>query len=246
MKKTKDKAPSKKKKAILWGLGLLASGLVTFFGIQYWKKNQDETPTTENPSDSPAKSSTPKTAQPKKTTKASTKKVAPKASSTKPNPTPKAESKPINAPTLAKSIYNAVINRDYNKVLEQVTQIKSVIDYSSVSNEFRKFYLNGVRQTLVNGLLSSFSKPDQKQAFQKAFINMGLKFDGKKWSLSGIERLIITTSPTKVWKDPQHAVAVPINMVLGSEVDQRGEHTVFENEGQYFLVESKSVKYYQA
>ncbi|MGZ4036870.1 MAG: hypothetical protein ACXVPQ_03525, partial [Bacteroidia bacterium] len=69
--------------------------------------------------------------------------------------------------------------------------------------------------------------------------------DGKKWSLSGIEKpTLITIQGTKVWKDPQHSVAVPLNMVLGKEVAKRGHFTLFENDRQYFLVESKHVKPY--
>jgi hypothetical protein len=62
--------------------------------------------------------------------------------------------------------------------------------------------------------------------------------------LGGIEKqnLLITTRETKVWKDPQTSVPVPINMVLGNEVTKRGQFTLFENEKQHFLVQSDHVK----
>jgi hypothetical protein len=248
--KNKDaKKSTGKKKAILWGLGLLATGVLTFFGIQYWKKNQEDVPVQDkSPADSskvnpPAK----KTSGVKKSAKASTKPAGSKSqTNAEKGASAKPETKPLNAVAVGKAIHASTIIRDFNKTLALVKQIKTAIEYSSVSNEFRKYFLNGVRQTLVNGLLSTFKRPEQQQAFQKVFITMGLKYDGKKWTLSGIDSYIITIADTKVWKDPQNSVSVSSNMVLGKEIDQRGTHTVFENDGEYFLVESKSVEYYKA
>ena len=76
---------------------------------------------------------------------------------------------------------------------------------------------------------------------------MGLKFNGKKWTLSGLgdKQLIITTRATTVWQNPSTSVSVPEKMVLGSEVTRRGEFTVFQNEHQKFLVKSKHITHYK-
>jgi hypothetical protein len=70
-----------------------------------------------------------------------------------------------------------------------------------VSNEFKNYRIGGgVRQTLVNALLNTFSKEDQKQAIRFEFLRMGLQFDGKKWSLDGFDGVsIVTIEPTTIW-----------------------------------------------
>jgi hypothetical protein len=106
--------------------------------------------------------------------------------------------------------------------------------------------VNGVRQTLVNGVLSSFKDEKQKVAIRAAFAAMGLKYDGKKWSLSGLEdKTLVTNKATTVWKDPKTSVPVPQNMVLGKEVAERGTFKMFQNDNQLFLVESQHVNYYK-
>ena len=46
----------------------------------------------------------------------------------------------------------------------------------------------------------SLTGDEQKQAIRFEFIRMGLQYDGKKWSLSGLGGLpIITNQETTVW-----------------------------------------------
>lgn len=144
---------------------------------------------------------------------------------------------------VAKELYNAAIKKDFSASIKSLQKLKSKEDYSSVSEIFKTNYrINGVRQTLVNGMLNSFSEEKQKQAIRLQFTRMGLNYDGSKWSLSGIETSsIITKQATLVWVNPKTAIKVPANMVLGKEVAQSGKHTLFENNGQHFLVETQSV-----
>ena len=147
----------------------------------------------------------------------------------------------------ALQLYAAAIKKDYNKVMALLKTIHNTSDYKAVSNVFMNNYrINGVRQTLVNGMLNSFADASQKQAIRFAFTSMGLKYDGSKWSLAGLEEhlTIITNRPSKVWKDPKHYVEVPPNMVLGKEVSKRNNFTLFENGNQYFLIASEDVNYY--
>ncbi|MBX3164684.1 MAG: peptidoglycan-binding protein [Bacteroidetes bacterium] len=147
----------------------------------------------------------------------------------------------------AEQLYTAANKKDFNKVISLLKTLRNTNDYQAVSNAFMNHRIGGVRQTLVNGILNSFSDEQQKQAIRLAFSNMGLKYNGDKWSLSGLEneKLLITTRPTKVWKNPKEFVNVPANMVLGKEVARRGKHTLFEQDKHFFLTESAHISYYK-
>lgn len=257
MKNNQNVQPNKssKKKVFLIGLVTLAAGLVSYFGFQFWKKNKEENGNSDQAPE-PVKQSTVK---PKpKTAPTKAKPTAAKAS-TKENPIPNSgnassgSSKQqqtesgINVPLIAATIHAAILKKDFTAAFNQLKFIRSVHDYSVVSKEFLKKRTAGKPQTLVSGLLYTFKTESQRLALKKAFNAMGLKYDGKKWSLSGLDggQLLITTQSTKVWQDPQNFVQVPINMVLGQEIAKRGEFSVFENEKRYFLVESKTVNYYK-
>lgn len=244
---TAEQKPKRsRKKIFLLGLGALGIGLLTFFSIHLFsKKNKQAKSTATSPKTNTASPPPPTDPKPKSATKA---KAAPKQKeSTTSNPPPKEKTtaKPINAPLLARAIFAMVLKKDFTKVFNLLKPIKSVNDYAAVNNTYK---LLGLKQTLVTSLLTVFKDEKQKQAFRKAFTAMGLKYDGKKWSLSGLDgsMQIITTIKTQVWRDPQTAVDVPINMVLGREVCKRGKFTLFENSSQYFLVKSNEVKSYQS
>jgi len=145
---------------------------------------------------------------------------------------------------LPKELYDAAGKKDLNKVLTLLHSLNSKDDYSAVSEKFKSYRINGVRQTLVNGLLNSFSDETQKQKIRLEFLRMGLQYDGNKWSLSGFDGLpIVTTEATTVWINATQGVDVPARMVLGSEVSRKQQYTLFENDGKYFLVTTRSVTY---
>jgi hypothetical protein len=151
--------------------------------------------------------------------------------------------KPDNS-NLGNDLYNAAIAKNYNKALSLLKQMQSVDDYSLANEVFKQNRINGVRQTIVNGLLNSFTSITQKEAIKFEFLRMGLQFDGNKWSLSGFDgKPVITTEPTTVWVNATEGVNVPARMVLGNEVSRRLDYTLFENNGKYFLVNTKSVQY---
>lgn len=282
------------KKWLLIGLGVAATGALSYFGWQYWKKKKEESSTPENdaPDFSTADTSSytprPKAAPQRNDdfplkkgskgenvralqqalisklgkdalgkagadgdfgskTEAALKKaglpiaidettfnVLTKGSS--PDPT-----------ATATQFYAAATKKDFAKTISLLKTLRNTSDYKMVSDEFVNYRIGGVRQTLVNGLLNSFSDEKQKQAIRLAFSNMGLKYDGSKWSLSGIDEanILITLRPTRVWKSPKESVSVPANMVLGKEVAKRGNYTLFQNHNQYFLVQSPNVGYYR-
>jgi peptidoglycan hydrolase-like protein with peptidoglycan-binding domain len=87
---------------------------------------------------------------------------------------------------IAKAIYAAIIGKDFNTTITLLKAIKNTTDYSLVSEQLKNNYrIAGVRQTLVNASLNTFTESSQKTKVQEAFKNMGLKYDGTKWSLSG-------------------------------------------------------------
>lgn len=149
----------------------------------------------------------------------------------------------LDADATATELYTAAIKKDFSSAIKSLQKLKSKEDYSSVSEIFKTNYrINGVRQTLVNGMLNSFTDEKQKQSIRLQFIRIGLNYDGSKWSLSGFESSsIITKRATLVWVNPKTAIKVPANMVLGKQMAQRANHTLFENNGQHFLVETQSV-----
>jgi len=252
-------ATNGKRKWLFLGLGIITAGL-SLFGYHYWKKNKQ---VTDNDSNAPEfKAQKPKataktSAQPatKSAAKGTTKKSSTKASGKGPNTPPEGSaktapvSKPIDAKTVAKNIHTSVLKKDFTKVYEQLRNLKNTKDYSAVNNVFKTLFVAGVRRTLVDGLLTTFKDSKQRDTLNKSFRAMGLKYNdkSKQWALSGVDQsLIITVNPTKVWKDPKTAVAVPASMVLGLQVCQRGNFTLFENDKQYFLVETKYIKPYHS
>lgn len=147
----------------------------------------------------------------------------------------------------AKKLWEAAQNKNYASAIAILKDIKSTTDYAAVSEAFKKYKINGVSQTLVNGMLNTFTNEAQKEEIRLAFLSMGLKYDGDKWALSGIgDLLLITKQPTKVWVDPRTYVNVPVKMVLGKFIESKANFSLFENDNRYFLVEAQHVSSFHA
>jgi len=150
----------------------------------------------------------------------------------------------VNTASIGKELYKAATAKNYAKTLSLLKQMQSTEDYSAANTEFKTNRINGVRQTIVNGLLNVFTTAPQKEAIKFEFLRMGLQFDGSKWSLSGFDgRSLVTMEAATVWVSATEGVKVPARMVLGTEVTRRLDYTLFENNGKYFLVNTKSVNY---
>jgi peptidoglycan hydrolase-like protein with peptidoglycan-binding domain len=146
--------------------------------------------------------------------------------------------------TIGKDLYNAASAKNYSKVISLLKQMQTTEDYSAANEVFKQYRLGSVRQTIVNGLLNTFKTATQKEAIKFEFLRMGLQFDGNKWSLSGFDgKPVVTIESTTVWINATDGVKVPARMVLGNEVTRRLDYTLFENNGKYFLVNTKSVQY---
>jgi len=148
--------------------------------------------------------------------------------------------------TINESTFNVLTQaaKNYSKALSLLKQMQSVDDYTKANEVFKQYRLGAVRQTIVNGLLNTFTSTTQKEAIRMEFLRMGLQYDGSKWSLSGLDGLpVMTIEPTTVWINAAEGVKVPARMVLGNEVSKRLDYTLFENGGKYFLVNTKSIQY---
>jgi hypothetical protein len=145
---------------------------------------------------------------------------------------------------LAEKLYQAAIAQKLDSVLSLLKSITDKDGYQQASNSFMQYRVNGVRQTLVNGLLNSFASESQKQQIRMEFLRMGLQYNGDKWSLSGFGgRAIVTIAPATVWASSTETAKVPANMALGTEIARKMDFTLFENNRKYFLVKSTLVKY---
>ncbi|HBF89373.1 MAG TPA: hypothetical protein DDX39_12095 [Bacteroidales bacterium] len=155
----------------------------------------------------------------------------------------KSSSSTTEAASLAKTLYKAAVNKNLLQVITALRQMKTKDDYSSVSNEFLQYRIGGVRKTLVNGMLDSFSDEGQKQQIRMEFSRMGLKYDGDKWSLSGIGGMtVITRRNASVWRNPYDKVEVPARTILGTEIGQLNGFTAFENNGETFLINTQNIE----
>lgn len=88
---------------------------------------------------------------------------------------------------IAKGIYGAILVKDYSSAITLLKAIPHPGAYSQVSEKFKALYrVNGVRQTLVNAMLSSFAEKSQKENTKQVFLKMGLKYAAAtdKWSLT--------------------------------------------------------------
>lgn len=150
----------------------------------------------------------------------------------------------VDVSVLSKELFNAASSKNYAKAISLLKKMQTTEDYISTNEIFKQNRIGGVRQTIVNGLLNVFTTDAQKQAIKFEFLRIGLQFDGKEWSLSGLDGMpIMTNESTMVWVSANEGVKVPARMVLGNEVTKRLDYTLFENKGKYFLVNTKSVQY---
>jgi len=150
--------------------------------------------------------------------------------STKPATTGKTKNITVKqAVDVAKNIW---LNSTLKKLSEMVVQLKrmhTTSDYKAVNNLFKTIRTNGVHQTIVNAVLSTFSDDDtSKRIVTDEFLRMGLKYDGEKWALAGIERWqLVTTQPTIIHDGRGISLDVPKGTLLGEVVSTTERTTTF-------------------
>ena len=127
----------------------------------------------------------------------------------------------IDAKALADSLYNAVDNSDFDKTMAALKQMNSVDDYKAVNKEFETHRFWFVRKTIVTALLDTFTDESQKVKIRLELTRMGLKYDGSKFSLSGLPYKLITSKDTQVTDKDGKVTAVAPNVLLGNPIGIR-------------------------
>lgn len=87
----------------------------------------------------------------------------------------------FNPSIVAKAIHYSIMAKDYTTSITLVKGIKNTTDYSLVSEQLKNYRINGVRQTLVNAILTTYTKQSQKLNIQEVFKKIGLKYANGKW-----------------------------------------------------------------
>jgi len=145
---------------------------------------------------------------------------------------------------IGKELVKATDDKNFTAVMTALKKMGSTSDYTAANAVFKTYYINGVRKTIVNGLLDTFDTDTQKQQIKFEFLRIGLQFNGSQWSLSGLGGFpIITIRQAPIWINARRKVDVPPRVVLGNEISRRLDYTLFENQGQYFLVPTRCVRY---
>lgn len=86
---------------------------------------------------------------------------------------------------VAKGLFLTIRSKNFNSALLLLKVIKNTDRYTLVSEQLKHYFINGVRQTLVNAMLNTFNESSQKATIKDVFLKMGLKYNAAKdkWSL---------------------------------------------------------------
>jgi hypothetical protein len=153
----------------------------------------------------------------------------------------------FNPVSLAKQLYTAAQAKNLGNVLTVLKQIKSVPDYSSVNDYYKK--QGFIAKTIVTDLLSyAFQKDESAKAqLKNEFLRMGLKVNASgSWSLQGIRlyKDLITIRETIVTDSQNNKIPVRRNTILGDEVEVSNGMTWFKSIDNSILnVPSQDVKF---
>ncbi|MBI1836438.1 MAG: hypothetical protein HYR91_04145 [Flavobacteriia bacterium] len=166
------------------------------------------------------------------------------------NDKPKSETKNTdqnNYKALAKTLHDSVIEDNIFTALSILKKIKNKEQYIYLNEEFKKIEFALVSNTVVNALLSRFTSMEYKKKINAEFYRIGLKYDGSKWSLSGVyglEDRLMTTVSTKVWDRVGKSLIVPQFTILGTYSTDSNGITEFETvDGRFLFVNTKSIKH---
>lgn len=154
----------------------------------------------------------------------------------------------FNPQELAQRLYSFANLQNLGGVLEVLKQIKSVAEYSSVNEAYKKLSL--VSKTIVTHLLDTAFAKDYmaKDKIKGEFLRMGLKYSTTtgKWSLLGLGQIrdIITIVDTYVVDRNQNRIKVKRNTILGDEQKLENGMTLFRAiDNTLALVPSAHVRY---
>lgn len=159
------------------------------------------------------------------------------------------ETTKFNPKAIAYSLYMSVKNDDVIKALEVLKKIKNKDQYLYVNEEFKKKDIAGsTSMTIATALDYRFGQSKEyKKKINSQLYRIGLKYDGDKWSLSGLgntSSLVRTISPTTIWDKGGKQFAVPAQKVLGRYIRSKNGICEFETEdGKLFFINAHQISY---
>lgn len=153
-----------------------------------------------------------------------------------------------NASSIATTIYNAIIKDNIGSAITGLKQINSVSDYTAVNTHFKKKRVGLVRMTLVTGLLTAFNSTTEKKLINQELYRIGLKYDGSKWSLSGVFGVamdqLVTIENTKIWDEHGSGMMIPKGTIIGEYLDANDGVTEVETlDGKRLFIKTTSISY---
>lgn len=153
----------------------------------------------------------------------------------------------FNPSDIALKLYRAAQSKNVDGVLSQLKLIKSVSDYSSVNEYYKK--QGFISKTIVNDLLNyAFSTNENvKEQIRSEFKRIGLKSDTSgRWSLQGVPLFkdLITLRETFVIDAQSNRIPVRRNTILGDEIRNQNGMTWFKSiDNSILKVPTQDVKY---
>nr|WP_294860123.1 hypothetical protein [uncultured Fluviicola sp.] len=158
----------------------------------------------------------------------------------------------VSSKTIAKKLHDSIEKDDIFQAVSALKLIKSKTRYNDVNDEFKKeknwsFSDGYVSRTVVNALLDQFGSSEYKKRLNDEFYRIGLKYDGSKWSLSGLlagTEQLMTIQPTQVWDAKGNRMSVPRSTILGTFVQAKNGITEFETlDGRILYTNTIQIKY---
>lgn len=150
--------------------------------------------------------------------------------------------------SISSSLHSAITKDNISSAIAALKNIKDVTGYTSVNSVFKQTRIGFVRKTLVTALLDRFNSTSEKKQLNEQFYRIGLKYDGSKWSLSGmlgaVSDQLITIEPTKIWDESGRSLQVPRATILGEYLDANNGVTEFETlDRRRLFVKTTSISY---
>jgi hypothetical protein len=153
----------------------------------------------------------------------------------------------FNPSDIALKLYRAAQSKNIDGVLIQLRLIKSVADYSSVNEYYKK--QGFISKTIVTDLLDFAFKASEasKERIRNEFQRIGLKSDDSgRWSLQGVPLFkdLITLRETFVIDAQSNRIPVRRNTILGDEIRNQNGMTWFKSiDNSILKVPTQDIKY---
>ena len=153
----------------------------------------------------------------------------------------------FNPSDIALKLYRAAQSKNVDGVVTQLRLIKSVNDYSSVNEYYKK--QGFISKTIVTDLLNFAFKTNEstKEIVRSEFQRIGLKTDSTgRWSLQGVPLFkdLITLRETFVIDAQSNRIPVRRNTILGDEIRNQNGMTWFKSiDNSVLKVPTQDVKY---